>query len=459
MLSFVRSVRVVLCGTVAPSLLVWVSSSWAVGTTQVVVQTGDAAPDANGSFFRFADPPALNDAGQAAFLANLTGTSGGGSDDIGIFRGDGTTLVQIAREGDAAPDANGSFLNFTFPVLNNAGQATFVGFLTGSRVGISDSSGIFRGDGTTLVQIVRKGEAAPDANGSFSSLVIPAFNDAGQAAFLSFLTRTSGGNSDDRGIFRGDGTTLVQIVREGDAAPDANGNFSSFNSPALNDAGQVAFSGSLTGTSGGGSDDRGIFWGDGATLTRIAREGEAAPDANGNFLLFSDPTLNNAGQAAFWGSLTGTSGGGSDDAGLFRGDGATLVQIVRKGDAAPDANGSFSGFADPPALNDAGQAAFFGVLTGTSDDRGLFFYDDGLGLIQVARKGDALLGSTITALDFSNGNVLGDERNGLNELGQVAYQFGLADGRSGIAIWTIPEPTALALIALASPLLLARRRN
>ena len=498
----------------------------AVGTTTVVADTTTAAPDGNGSFSSFGFDVALNDAGQAAFRGGLTGTSGGFNDDSGIFRGDGTTLTQIARAGQAAPDNNGSLSNFSStPALNDAGQAAFVGFLAGTSGGLSDDRGIFRGDGGTLTQVARAGQAAPDNNGSFSDFDNPALNDAGQAAFFGSLAGTTGGGSDNEGLFRGDGTTLTQIVRRGQAAPDGNGSFSFFGSPALNDAGQVAFNGSLTGTSGGFNDDSGIFRGDGTTLTQVARAGQAAPDGNGSFSDFFSPVLNDVGQAAFVGFLTGTSGGFSDDLGFFRGDGTTLTQIVRRGQAAPDGNGSFSDFFSP-ALNDAGQVAFNGELTGTggggsdnlgifrgdgttltqvardgqaaptsdgtlegvllnlffapalndlgqlaflgdidlqdggstSDEFGLFFYDDLLGLTSVARTGDAFDGSTIIDLSFSSGFNQQDEGSGLNNLGQVAYSYTLADGREGVAVWAVPEPvSAIGGLGMLSLVALRRR--
>jgi hypothetical protein len=58
-------------------------------------------------------------------------------------------------------------------------------------------------------------------------------------------------------------------------------------------------------------------------------------------------------------------------------------------------------------------------------------------------------------LDFSgSGSGYGDEQSGFNESGipRIAYRFSLADGRSGIAIWTLPEPATWALLILGSPL-------
>ncbi|MEM1012439.1 MAG: choice-of-anchor tandem repeat NxxGxxAF-containing protein [Planctomycetota bacterium] len=499
----------------------------ATGVTTVVSDTITAAPEGNGVFsnFSFFDLT-LNDAGQTAFRADLTGTTGGNSDNSGIYRGDGTagSLVNIARAGQAAPDGNGSFSGFSFSglTLNDAGQTAFNADLTGTTGGNSDSSGIYRGDGTasSLVNIAREGQAAPDGNGSFSGLFYSGvtLNDAGQTAFRASLKGTSGGNSDNSGIYRGNGTagSLVNIARAGQAAPEGNGSFSGFFSSriALNDAGQAAFRADLTGTSGGSSDNSGVYRGDesAGSLVNIAREGQAVPEGNGSFSSFDTIALNDAGQTAFRAFLTGTSGGGSDSSGLYRGDGmaGSLVTIARAGQGAPDGNGSFSGFLSP-VLNDAGQAAFVASLTGTSggisdnrgiyrgdgavgslvsiaregqaaptsdgmfrgvlvdlfepasnnlgqlvfladidlqdggipfDERGLFFYDDALGLTSIARKGDAFDGSTITDFGIFEGGARANAGSDVNDFGQVAYSYSLADGRQGVAITTLDSAIA-----------------
>jgi hypothetical protein len=116
--------------------------------------------------------------------------------------------------------------------------------------------------------------------------------------------------------------------------------------------------------------------------------------------------------------------------------------VARAGNAAPDGNGVFSDFFGY-ALSEGGHAAFYGTLTGTTggsdDDAGIFLFDDALGLMQIAREGDSFLGSTIVDLGFANGNSFNDdEYSGLNAHGQVAYYFALADGRNGVAIATVP---------------------
>ena len=492
------------------------SARAATPVTEVVAVSGEAAPGDNGEFVAFT-APVLNGEGEAGFAGILTGTDGGTTDNAGLFRGDALTLVEVVRKGEDAPDDNGTFSDFASPALNEAGQEAFFGILTGTANGTADNQGIFRGDGATLVQIAREGQDAPDNNGAFASFGnFPSFNNVGQAAFSATLRDTSGGGDEENGIFRGDGVTLVQIARGNQAAPDGQGNFDRFDpNPALNDAGQVAFRGFLDNTSdtegifrgdgaalvqvarmgedapGGGTfttflapslndvgqvaftggvttdgtnDLGGVFRGDGATLVQIAREGQDAPDDNGTFSVsFRVPTINDAGQVVFQARLAGTSEGSTDDDGIFRGDGVTLEQLAREGEASPDGNGVFAGFLDP-AFNDAGQAAFQAFLTGTdggsSDDSGIFFYDDTLGLVPVVREGDELLGSTITRLAFESSlGTRSDERSGLNELGEVAYHFTLADGRQGVAISAVPEPGAVGLLAVGGVALLRRGRR
>jgi hypothetical protein len=403
-------------------------------TTQIV-RSGQKVPDGNGSFSGLGFPR-FNNSGQAAFYGLLTGTSGGTNDDRGIFRGSGGAITQIVREGQAAPDNNGTFSEMFVQSINDSGRVLFYGDLTGTSGGSSDNRGIFRGSGGTITQIARRGQLAPDGNGAFFDLsgALSNLNASSQVAFRTRLTGTLGGTSDDSGIFRG-GVETVQIVREGQAAPDGVGVFSDFfssgSNPVINNLGQVAFYARLMGLGAPINENEGIFRGAGGAITQIARKGQAAPDGNGTFSTFFSPRLNNAGQAAFTGFLTGTSGGSSDDEGIFRGSGGAITQIARKGQAAPDGNGTFVAL-NSPAINDLGQAAFHGFLVGTSgglSDRHGIYTGDGIELFQVIRAGDSLGGSTVSDLFFSSDN-------GLNNMGQVAYRAQLANGNESVNLWT-----------------------
>lgn len=403
-------------------------------TTTQIVRSGQAAPDGNGIFSGLTVPRYSNSV-QAAFYSSLTGTSGGTSDDGGVFRGSGGALTQIVRKGQVAPDNNGTFSGLSVQGINDSGRVLFVGDLIGTSGGSSDNRGIFRGSGGTITQIARKGQLAPDGNGAYFDLSsLSNLNASSQVAFRTRLTGTLGGTSDDSGIFRG-GVETVQIVREGQAAPDGVGVFSdlfsSGSTPVINNLGQVAFYARLTGLGAPINENEGIFRGAGGAVTQIARKGQAAPDGNGTFSSFFSPSLNNAGQAAFTGFFTGTSGGSNDDEGIFRGSGGAITQIARKGQAAPDGNGTFVAL-NSPAINDVGQTAFHGFLTGTSgglSDRHGIYTGDGIELFQVIRLGDSLGGSTVSDLFFSSSK-------GLNNMGQVAYRAQLANGSQSVNLWT-----------------------
>lgn len=487
----------------------------------VVALTLDVAPDGNGKFSSF-EYPALNDTGQAVFRGRLFDTSGGSNDNQGIFRGNGVTeLVQIARKrqalsdgtilsigdvplnnsgqvllggslsdpnggssriggvfvyddvegltliaqiGQNAPNGSAVLTSVTYPTLNDVAQVAFRGFLS-----TGGNSGVFIGDGTSsLKQIIRANNSAPDGRGRFVAFEEPALNNIGQVAFFGRTIGSRTDGIDDIGIYLGDGTNnLSQLIRTGDLAPDRNGNvILDFDTNlVLNDVGQVAFYSSLTRTRGGDGDNVGVFRTDAAgDLVQIARAGQTAADSNGIFANFGDPTLNGVGQAALRVFLIDTNNGTKDDEGIYLGDGTSnIVQIAREGQSAPDGNGSFFRF-DDPVVNDAGQVAFLGrhsgTLDGSRDDQALYIYDELSGLTQVVREGDGFLGSTITGLIFQNPDFLETKRSSFNERGQIAYRFFLADGRQGIAIATlVPEPSTLLLSLLASVTWLYRKRD
>jgi hypothetical protein len=410
------------------------------GSLRFVVRQGDPAPDANGNFGIF-DPTlataAINDDGQVAFATTFVSTFGTG-DKSGIVRGDvgPDHLTLLARSGQTVDGVLvGSLTNQSLS-LNSAGQVVF-----------SQISAIIRSGGGSSTVVAKTGQAAPDASGTivFISTGSPAINDLGQIAFFPSVNT---GTRLIMELLRADGPTITQVVRDGDPAPDGNGTFDLFTTalegrpPTLNASGEIGFVGALAGVTGFGT--KGIFRAaDPDHVVQIVRRGDPTPDANGSFLDFDfrgtfTLAFNDAGQAAFLATLSATSGGSADDMGIFRGDGTTLVRVVRKGQPAPDADGFFDTI-DPPAINAAGQVAFHATLAGTTRTDGIFLYDDVDGLTQVVRQGEPLLGATIYLVRFAPDTSLGRKHIGINASGQVAFQFGLSDGRQGIAVWS-PGP-------------------
>ncbi|MEZ6192950.1 MAG: hypothetical protein R3C45_16885, partial [Phycisphaerales bacterium] len=159
----------------------------------------------------------------------------------------------------------------------------FRAWLSGTANGALDSTGLFRGDGNGLVQIVREGQAIPGGGtfGEFwySAATNAAMNDSGLTAFFASHTPSSY-PSIIMGLYLGDGSTITPVMAVGDPAPGGNGAFkllpgASFNLPlSINNQGKVAFTTWLDNTIGGSADDSGLFYWDGAALSEAVHEGD-----------------------------------------------------------------------------------------------------------------------------------------------------------------------------------------
>lgn len=154
--------------------------------------------------------------------------------------------------------------------------------------------------------------------------------------------------------------------------------------PALNDAGEVVFSGTLEQGTGGvtASNDRGLWIVDAERRTRlIAREGSPAPGGPPGSVFASMsqlPVLNDRGQVAFTGFLRLGVGGVTfaDSAGVWGPDGSSdLTLLAREGNEAPGepAGAIFDGF-NEVGLDGSGRLVIRSVLRVgpggvTTDDR------------------------------------------------------------------------------------------
>ena len=352
----------------------------------------------------------LNDAGQVALLtANTTSPV--------VIRGDGTTTVEIARAGQPLPVGTLSSL-IGAPNITNDGGVSFVA--GGGRRG---PGGVYRGAGSALEVIAQNNQTVPEDGGTFSNfnpgginLPAPSTNESGQVAF--WAGAITGGEAYD-GIFLGDGISTARIARDSQTPPFGPNEFRNvdWQQPLVNDAGRVAFFTDDVNDFPPGGD---VYLSDGATLTRI---GGSATSVLG---------LNNAGQVLFAGLAEGNRPG------LLLGTESSLVSI------AVQAGTDGANWLEGASLNEAGQVAFL------SNTCGLCLYDESLGIVEVAQISDPFLESTIVDLGFRGS--IGGEPGSLTDTGipRIAYSFALADGRQGIAVWSlVPEPGSFVLVGLA----------
>jgi hypothetical protein len=253
----------------------------------------------------------LNETGQTAFRVLLTGVGVNSANNQAILsEGGDSGLTLVARAGDPAPGTSPgvNFSAFSSPVLNGAGQTAFTGLLIGDGVNRVNSLAIFAEvGGSGLALVARTGDPAPDtaAGVNFGNLGDPVLNKAGQSAFTGSLTGPGVNSSNDRAIFsEGGGLGLSLVARTGDPAPGTSTgvNFTRFNDPVLNGAGQTAFLGFFAGAGVDSSNDRGLLATDPAgVLTLIARTGDL-------FDVDDDPLIDDLRTIASIGFVTGSGG-------------------------------------------------------------------------------------------------------------------------------------------------------
>ena len=366
----------------------------AVSYTFIDIANTNVAP-----FGIFGGDPSINNNGTVAFWAAQNGAFGA---PAGIFTGDDDTATNITTtiaDHNTISDLTGN--NFTTmqenPDINDNGTVVFVSNDGSAGQGVVTGSG---GATTTLYHTL----------GAFNNLTgNPAINNVGTSAFYG--SRDSGGV----GIFSGNGGPHSTIV-DNDTVDGGVFDVNIRRSPDINNDGTVVFNALLDG--GGERISTGIGAG---TITIV--------DTNTDpFSSLGDaPSINDAGTVAFQG-LHNTLGQG-----IFTDTGG-LTTIA-------DSEGAFSFFGESPSINNNGLVAFRAGLD--VGGQGIFTGSDPIADL-VIKTGDALFGSTLVGLNFGH--------HGLNDSGQIAFRYFLADSTHGIAIASavpaVPEPTTIVLLGI-----------
>ena len=156
-------------------------------------------------------------------------------------------------------------------------------------------------------------------------------------------------------------------------------------------------------------------------------------NSSGSFLFFNDPSINNSGTVSFTGSTSSFTG-------IYtRAVGGSVTTYVGPGDGFQSAESGI--------LNNNGELVFLGAAE--QPDGGVF---DGPIPSDVA-IGQDLFGSPIDTLNWGTESI--------NDEGQIAFWYDLANGNHGIAVATpvsVPEPRGVVTVALSAMLLLSIRQ-
>lgn len=347
---------------------------------------------------------------------------------------------------------------FTSPAIRMSGDAlicinlpeTSAGHVDRHPVGGAPRGGITAG-ALTFTRIAETGDAVPGRPAStFRIFTDPCINESGQVAFDATFTTSTGGA--DEGVFRLDGGGLIRLTDNGFDRPrppgEVSGNFQSFSTTVINDAGAVLFHGGTEFADSehgayvfSGVDVGGLIVNDSATQSVPGQPGEAFlvfPFLNAERML-----LSNSGHSAViaqWRDISGTP-----HAGLYHGDVASgIVRIADDTVAPPGQPGTLFGGplgGNPPTptnpfdpfmcMNRIGDVAFAGT----------FSFGAGSGVYRFVSDTQTLMRVADTSMQPPNqplGAVFSDIFNfpGMNDAGAVVFKalYSQGNGNEGLYV-------------------------
>lgn len=464
---------------------VWSSGGGSLG---LIAREGSQAAGAPaGVEFATMIDPTMNASGQSAFRATLSGAGVTATNDDGVWSQKQGLLGLVARAGNAAPGtpAGVNYLSFTaeLPAINDAGNVAFRALLTGTGVSGTNDSGLWVERNGSLALVAREGAPAAgvEVGVNYGVFSPPSLNAAGQLAFVATLPGSV--NSTNVAIFAESNNVPAVAVRKGAGAPGgpAGAVFANFTSPLFNSANDLAFQATLSGVAITAANNDGIWTKQNGTLAPIALEGAAAPGTSAGVLFsaFNEVAMNANGQVAFLGTLAGTGITTANDSGLW----ATTISgelrlVAREGSTLADdlagtvnglyfAGGSNNEDGQRSGFNDRGEIAFLATnADGTSrivvsdlvapqlpaDFNNDAFVDGGDLLIWQRNLGMA------TGATKANGDADGDHDVDAADLALWKGGFGVAvAGSSSVA--AVPEPSSAAVAVILVAGLLGRGRR
>jgi hypothetical protein len=348
--------------------------------------------------------------------------------------GEAYVLRPLARTGDAAP-GGGSFNRFgqeALPIVapvNARGDVAF--FATLSR-GESDE-GIFLQRAGRIVTVAREGDRVAGVGrlSGFGKHPTPALNDAGAVAFAAAV---AGGRAVE-GIFTWSAGRVRAVATTGTPVPGMPSTvLAGLDAPAINARGDVVF---LATVRRGREASEAILVFRSGVLRKIVAQGDPAP-AGGSFAAFGPPAINASGEVAFAAVVEGKAVPG----GVFVATGDRVQMAVAAGEDTP-IGGIFAKFSERIGLNDAGVIAFHGILKFAPVDAAIFVVENGR-TRAVSRLGDSAPGGG-TIAHFGLWPVVGPA-------GAVAFAASIEGGTTPVAILLADATTLTRIVAVGDTL-------
>jgi len=374
--------------------------------------TTPGSPIANATWESIRTGMVISGNGAIAYRGHLTGSSVTADNFQGIWKSpDGTVAATtlVARSGITVEPSVGALFDILplNPVINNASQTSFVGFLrvnSGSpAVTTSTDSGVWSELGTGgLKKLIREGDTL---SGSTVGTVAPSGGIAGSTNAAAFSIKLGTGSALVRVDVAGAVVTPSMVAKQGDTAPvktggdpgtfDALGGNTS--DPRMDATGNVAFLSTVV------PAGQGIWYKTVAgALTAVANSNQAAPGQGGPvFTGFERPSLSSDGTTiAFRAFLSG-----ANSHSVFKGTPAAPVAIAKTNDTTitgvPAGRKLWSVWS--PFTNTTGSVAFrvslVDTATNANESRAILTDTNGT-LTVIAKVGDTAPG--LGAETFTN---------------------------------------------------------
>lgn len=282
-------------------------------------------------------------------------------------------LKSLAKLGDEVPNMPSHFSGFSNASTNTKGTTAFIGTYSDP-----DGRGLFMVENGKLRLVVRSGQkvgvTGPDD--TFSEHYYPTpINDRNEVAFMARI-------GDKSGIFVSRPAGIEMVAYSGKPSPIKGANYLGFGNrtPSMNSKGEIAFVGFFDGPAAG----RGLFFkGNGPTQV-VAKSGDKAGDAGGDFTDFLSPAVNARGDIAFIGKMGGRAQG------IFLKTAKGIETVALLDQKIPGGNGPMEVFNNftQPSINDKGEVVFYGQLKNA--EVGIFHRDEKGVLHTVVRRGDKM---------------------------------------------------------------------
>jgi len=302
----------------------------------------------------------MSTTGQLYFRARLAAPPIGTVEDHAILFGNGGPLSLVARAGDI-PEGAMNFLHNLGPAqVNESGRVAF------GNGGPNSPSSITRFEDGRLIDVLHSGQLLPNGSDEFGhpSLVIDT-NSRGSIHFHNAYFEGVGFTGDGLFLIDGETNEVTEIAREGQVVPGVGTirqttiRTGPIFTTMTNDD-EVAFGVFLDDTPGGEATDFAVLINSKGVISKLAQEGDPAPDGIGKFARLLGGDTDDSGRYFVNAVLAGATGGDEYGANLIYDDGQ-FQTIVQEGQTVPNGNGVFRS-PNLGDVNDKGQWAFLSPL-------------------------------------------------------------------------------------------------